>query len=87
MVSCGGVRFMWEVADPQSLFPVFHRRRQARRLGLSWEERFLLRNVGLFMAWLSSPKKQQSRRVLKKSDLLFFQGMTHRAGTRGVVPS
>jgi hypothetical protein len=42
-----------------------------------------LRSEGLFLAWLFSPKQQPSRRVLKKSDSLFFREMTQGSSTRG----
>jgi hypothetical protein len=41
-----------------------------------------LRSDGLIMAWLSSPEKQQSRRVLKRSDLLLFREMTQEPAQR-----
>ncbi len=40
---------------------------------------FTLRSEGLFMAWLFSPKQQQHRKVLKRSDPLFIREITHGA--------
>jgi hypothetical protein len=46
---------------------------------------FPLRSDGLFMAWLSSLKKQQSRRVLKRSDPLLFREMTQGSSMRRLL--
>ncbi len=62
-VLCGGVRFMWEVADRKSFFPCFSDD-DDKQASVSFLIRTLpLRSDGLFMALLFSPKKQQSRRV------------------------
>jgi hypothetical protein len=47
---------------------------------------FTLRSESLFIASLSSPKKQQIRRVLKRSNPLFIREMTHGASTRASLP-
>jgi hypothetical protein len=46
---------------------------------------FTLRSEGLFMTWLSSPKKQQSRRGLKRSDPLLFREMAQGSSMRGLL--
>jgi hypothetical protein len=48
----------------------WHIARDRTRL-LAQARHFTLRSEGLFIAWLCSPKKQQSRRFLKRSDPLF----------------
>ena len=46
---------------------------------------FTLRSEGLFMTWLSSPKKQQSRRGLKRSDPLLFREIAQGSSMRGLL--
>jgi hypothetical protein len=70
-VLCGGVRFMWEVADRKSFFLCFSDD-DDKQASVSFLRRTLPASKrGLFMALLFSPKKQQSKRVLKRSDPLF----------------
>jgi hypothetical protein len=65
-------------------FPCFSAEDDKQGVGVFlWKNNFTLRSENLFKAALSSPKKQQSKRVLKRSNPLFFQEMTHGASTRG----
>ena len=68
-------------------FPCFTDNDDRQGVGvIPWKDNCTLRSESLFMASLTSPKKQQSRRILKRSNPLFFRWMTHGTSTESFLP-